>query len=110
MAFFHKENIRNECPKPITTLHTKEMIVICMYIIVVGMHANHFTSSAVALAHILACNYKGKAAPLALHEGICGTRGIAPRILKFNSSSPPRPGRFTIWERTPAVRIEQGAG
>jgi len=56
-----------------------------MYIIVVGMHATHFTSSAVALAHIFACNYKGKVAPFALHEGTCGSRGTAPRILKFNS-------------------------
>jgi hypothetical protein len=62
--FFLKENIHIECPKPITALHTTENFVICIYIIVVGMHASHFPSSTVALAHIFACNYKGKAAPL----------------------------------------------
>jgi hypothetical protein len=56
-----------------------------MYIIVVGMHASHFTSSTVALAHILACKYKGKAAPFALHEGICGSKDTAPRIRTFSS-------------------------
>jgi len=110
VAFLHKENIHIECPKPITTLHTTDNIVICMYIIVVGMHTSYFTSSAVPLAHIFACNYKGKAAPFALHESMCGSRGIAPSVLKFNSSSPTRPGRFTVWERTPAVPNEQGAG
>jgi len=35
-----------------------------MYITVVGMHASHFTSSTVALAHNFVCNYKDRAAPL----------------------------------------------
>jgi len=35
-----------------------------MYIIAVGMHASHFTSSTVALAHNFVCNYKDRAAPL----------------------------------------------
>jgi len=63
-CIFFKENIHVGCPKPITTLHKTDNIVIRTYIIVVGMHASHFTSSTVVLAHIFVCNYKGKAAPL----------------------------------------------